>query len=223
MALPNLDGKVLGDPAWTPIPANLLAGNANIYFKMVRGLDAGGVDSVMIGIMVNKLADLVPSNQIRVVLGFIFDQSSDPPPCAWRIHIQPFAGANPNQMMTLAPADVPYWRQAPPSTDNTLGWNGPEATKHQAWLTNNTKVWSYSNALGEWSLEVKLPVNLVNCNGDQSLAFPAPGTPFALYVDVLDSPTGGSGYQYPWPSTLPIEGGIFTNTPPWSEWDDFTL
>jgi hypothetical protein len=223
MAFPSLTGKVLGDPNWTPVPANNLGGSASIYFKVVRGQDAGGVDSVMVGVMVYKVTALIPSDQIRVVLGFVFDESADPPPCAWRIHIQPFAGANPNQMMTLPAADVPYWRQAPPSTDNTQGWNGPEMTKHQAWLTNNTKVWSYNNASGEWALEVKLPVNNVDCNGDLSLAFPPVGTPFALYVDVLASPTGGAANQYPWPSTLQIQGQIVQNTPSWTGWNEFTL
>jgi len=225
MAFPVLDGRVFGDPNWTPVPANNLGGVAGVYFKMVRGLDPSGVDSVMVGIMVSKVPALIPSSQVQVILGFVFDETADPPPCAWRLHVQPFANGTPQQQMTLAAADACYWRQAPPSTNNTLGWNGPEAVKHQAWLSSNSKVWSYSNAQGTWSMELKLPVNLVNCLGDLSLAFPPAGTAFRLYVDVLSTPNGGGAgnSQYPWPAGMGITGPIVQNTPSWSQWNSFTL
>lgn len=227
MALPTLDGKVYGDPNWTPMTANYMGGTNTIYFKMIRGVDpADNNEYVVVGVMVNRVAALSPSPDIRVVFGFIMDTSQDPPPCAWRFHVKPFANAAPPQMQSIViPAgDVPFWRDPPPSGNNTIGWNTPSPAQNVPWLGARTRAWSYANPLGMWSMELKLPVNLVDCSGNLSVWFPPPANSFRFYANVLSAPIGGGAtYQASWPSTLPINGDIESNTPPWSNWNYFSV
>jgi hypothetical protein len=203
-----------------------MGGTNTIYFKMIRGVDpADNNEYVVVGIMVNRVVALVPTANIRVVLGFIMDTSQDPPPCAWRFHVKPFIDGAPTQMqkISIPAADVPFWRDPPPSANNTIGWNTPSPAHTVPWLGTLAKAWSYSNAQGMWSMELKLPVNLVDCSGNQSVWFPPPTNSFRFYANVISTPTGGGAtYQAPWPSTLPINGPIDKNTPYWSQWNYFS-
>jgi hypothetical protein len=180
--------------------------SATSYALLGRATESTGAQYVYLGIACD---DFVPAPAARVVLGIV--TKTLPPSCAWKIHFNPIpAPAGGGSCSTDE-----YWR-------NLGGWNAPGGSTVQppgiGWPLPNTLVWAQGGGSNLWTLETKIFVNPVN--NPNGIWFPAAGTNFSMYLNVLSNGNAGApgNVQCPWPAGCTMLGNIKTNTPDVGVW-----
>lgn len=206
-APPPMTGNLVADSSgggWTgALQINL---GTSTYALVCRATDPVlGVDFVYLGI---SCSDFAPTPATRVVLDV--GAPTIGPTCTWKVHFTPFPLGGAQQI-----AGDSFWR-------NMATWNAPGGSVVQpvglGWPLPNSWGWAQGGGSPLWTFETKIYVNPANNNN--GIMFPAPGTIFSVYLNVLNNGNAGlpGNLQYPWPSTTLMSGAIDTHTPSVGLW-----
>jgi hypothetical protein len=205
---PTLDGVVIGDPGWdgsARIDLDCSGTVPETYVRWVRT-----ATHVYMGLVV-KTPGIAPDLFDRVVLAFrTLDDAS-----AWRIHIEPFGLSTP--LGAGHPSSVRFWRGS--SNWNSGGVMLTPANGNGQWLMPAEIPLQYL-AGTHWEMELRIPIeaNATNALANNGIFFPAVGTTFKLYVNVVKASGSGFACQYPWRSTSIITPTLLTGTPSSGQW-----
>ncbi len=205
---PTLDGLVVGDPGWDGAARIDLDCSGTVPETYVRWVRTA--THVYMGLVV-KTPGIAPDLYDRVVLAF---RTLDDP-SAWRIHIEPFGLSTP--LGAGHPPAVRFWRNS--STWNAGGMVVTPANGNGQWLMPAEIPLQYLGGT-HWEMELRIPIepNSNNVLANNGIFFPAVGTAFKLYLNVVKTSGSGFACQYPWRNTSIISPTLTTGTPAYSQW-----
>lgn len=204
-AAPAMSGNMTAD-GWAAagmLQLELDSANPGSCYALLGRATEGTQDYLYIGVYCNEFTPGAPD---RVVLGL--NTKTTLPICAWKVHFTPLpAPASGGQI----PGDE-FWR-------SPLNWNaGPGTIQPTAagWPYPNSKSWSQGGGSNAWSMETRVPI--IGGFANTGCWFPPAGTPFGLYLDVLNSSNAGApgNQQFSWGPAM--AGDIRTHTPDITTW-----